>query len=178
MDQIIAQIIGYVALLFIILSFQKNKRTTLLLIMLAGLLLFTIHYALLGAWTGSLANLIEAGVVFIAYKKETNTWAQKTWWLYLFIGLYIITGVFTTKSWIDVLPIIAQTFGAIAVWQIKARRIRFLMLLPRLLWFIYNLTVGSQAGVITEVLVTVSVLVGIARFDVIPRFSKKKQKVD
>lgn len=77
MDQLIAQGVGYLALLFVILSFQKKTRTTLLLVMLAGLILFTIHYALIGAWTGSLMNLIEAAMVFVAYKKETQAWAQK-----------------------------------------------------------------------------------------------------
>lgn len=168
MDQFVAQGVGYLALLFVILSFQKNKRTTLLLVMLTGLLLFTVHYALIGAWTGSLMNLIEAGMVFIAYKKETKAWAQRVFWLYFFIGLYVISGVFTVKGWIDVLPVLAQAFGAVAVWQTSARAIRFLMLAPRPLWFIYNLAVGSQAGVVAEVLITTSVVIGIVRFDILP----------
>lgn len=170
---------GYAALLFVILSFQKNKRSALLLIMLAGLLLFTVHYILLGAWTGALMNLIEAGVVFIAYKKDTSKWAEHPAWLYGFIGLYIIFGVVSFKAPVDVLPIVAQAFGAIAVWQTNARAIRFLMLVPRPLWFTYNLVVGSQAGIVAEIFIGASVLIGIARFDIAPlvlRLRKRSSK--
>ena len=172
MQEIIGQIIGYLALLVVIYSFQRNKRSTLLFIMLAGLLLFVISYALLRAWTGSLANLIEFGVTFVAYKKENKAWAKKSYWLYVFIGLYILTGALTARSLVDALPIIAQTFGAIAVWQTNTRAIRFLMLIPRPLWFTYNFAVGAQAAMIAEVLIFASVMTGIIRFDIL----KQKEK--
>jgi hypothetical protein len=175
MHQVIVQGVGYLALLFVILSFQKNNRVTLLLLMLTGVVLFTVHYSLLGAWTGALANLIEAGITFIAYKKETEQWAQRAFWLYLFIGLYVVTGVLVAHDWIDLLPVVAQTFGAIAVWQTSARTIRFLMLVPRPLWFSYNLVVGSQAGVVAELFILASVVAGILRFDVLPLITGRKK---
>ena len=171
-NQVIVQGIGYLALLFFLLSFQKNKRVNILLLMLAGLVFFVIHYSLLKAWTGALMNLIEAGIVFIAYKKEKSSWAKQKMWLYVFILIYIIAGVITVKSLVDFLPIIAQIFGAIAVWQTNPRTIRFIMLAPRPLWFIYNFMVGSYAGMTTEVLILASVLIGIFRFDIL----KQKKK--
>lgn len=167
MNQFIIQGIGYLALLFVILSFQKNKRVTILLIMLVGLLLFVVHYSLLHAWTGAVMNLIEAGVVFVSYKKETQEWAKKKIWLYVFILAYIVSGALTMKSYVDFLPVIAQTFGAVAVWQTNSRAIRFLMLAPRPLWFTYNFMVGSYAGMTAEILILASVLIGIVRFDIL-----------
>lgn len=176
MDQWLAQGVGYLALLFVILSFQNNNRVRLLLIMLTGVLLFVVHYALLGAWTGSLMNLVEAGMVFIAYKKETEAWAGRIFWLYLFIGLFVAGGILTAKSWIDFLPVLAQAFGAIAVWQTSARAIRFLMLVPRPLWFLYSVPVGSYAGMVTELFIFVSVVVGIMRFDILPLVTGRKKR--
>lgn len=167
MHQVIIQGIGYLAVVCVILSFQKNKRINILLIMLMGLLLFVVHYALLGAWIGSLMNAIEAGMVFVAYKKETERWAQNRIWLYVFIGLFIVAGAFTAKSSIDLLPAIAQIFGTVAVWQTSPRAIRLIMLAPRPLWFIYNLTVSSYAGMTAEVLILLSVVIGIIRFDIL-----------
>ncbi len=172
MNQVIAQSIGFLALLFVILSFQKKERTQLLIIMLVGLLLFVVHFSMLSAWTGALMNLVEAGVVLISYKRETAAWAQKRFWPYLFTGTYILAGLLTFNSSPDILPIVAQVFGAIAVWQKNPRLIRFLMLLPRPLWFIYNLIVGSYAGMVTEVLILISVLTSIIRFDVLRRPKK------
>ena len=172
MHEIIGQVVGYIALVVVIFSFQRNKRSALLAIMLTGLLLFVISYAFLHAWTGSLANLIEAGVTFVAYKKETKAWAKKSFWLYTFIGLYVVTGALAVKSLADALPIIAQIIAAIAVWQTSTRAIRFLILIPRPLWFTYNLVVGAQAGMIAEILIFISVIVGIIRFDILKQEEK------
>lgn len=173
MNQVIVQGIGYLALLFVLLSFQKSKRINILLLMLVGLILFVIHYSLLNAWTGALMNLAEAGVVFVSYKKETKAWAKKKLWLYVFILAYIISGAFTTKSFVDLLPIVAQIFGALAVWQTNPRTIRFIMLIPRPLWFIYNLIVGSYAGMTAEIFILASVLIGIVRFDILSKSTKR-----
>lgn len=176
MNQIIIQGIGYIALLFIILSFQKNKRVNILLFMLAGLVLFVVHYCLLRAWTGAIMNLIEAGVVFVAYKKEEKAWAKSKLWPYIFVLLYLVAGVITSKNPIEFLPVIAQIFGSIAVWQTNPRAIRFIMLVPRPLWFVYNLVVGSYAGMTAEILILASVIVGIIRFDILGKSVKKAKK--
>ncbi len=173
MNQIIIQGIGYLALLCVILSFQRNSRVKILLLMLVGVVLFVLHYALLGAWVGSLMNLIEAAVVFVAYKKEASKWPQAKYWLYIFIAMFITAGILTGKSWVDGLPVMAQIFGTIAVWQASPRLIRFIMLVPRPLWFIYNFTVGSYAGMTAEVFILISVLIGIIRFDVLGKPENK-----
>lgn len=144
--------------------------------MLAGLVLFVVHYCLLGAWTGALMNLIEAGVVYLAYKKEEKAWARLKFWPYFFIFLYIVAGVVTLKTSADFLPVVAQIFGAIAVWQSNPRAIRFIMLAPRPLWFIYNFIVGSYAGMTAEVFILASVLIGIIRFDILGKSLKGSKK--
>ena len=173
MNQVIIQGIGLLALLFVILSFQKNKRVTLLLFMLTGLVLFVAHYSLLRAWTGALMNLIEAVVVFVAYKKETKSWAKHKSWLYIFIFLFITAGIFTSKTLIGFFPVLAQIFGTVAVWQKNPRAIRFIMLAPRPLWFVYNFVVGSYAGMIAEIFILLSVVTGIVRFDILGKATKQ-----
>ena len=174
MHQIIVQGVGYLALLFVLLSFQGRKRVQILLAMLTGVLLFVLHYSLLHAWTGALMNAIEASVVFVSFKKEKSTWANNKLWLYVFISLYVLAAALTVKNPVDVLPIIAQISGAIAVWQTNPRSIRFIMLIPRPLWFVYNLAVGSQAGAVAEVFMLSSVLAGIVRYDILKKKSKSE----
>ena len=169
MHPIIAQGLGYLALFFVILSFQKNRRRSVLWLMLVGVLLFVVHYSLLHAWTGALMNIIEAGVVYVAYQKEKAAWAKKSYWPYLFIALFIIAGLMASRTLISCLPILAQIFGTIAVWQKSPRSIRFIMLAPRPLWFIYNFAVGSQAGMVAEVFILASVVSGIVRFDILKK---------
>jgi hypothetical protein len=172
MNEITIQTLGLVAVLFIFLSFQKNKRITLLVLMLVGLLIFTVYYILLHAYVGAIMNLIEASMVFVAYKKEDRKWAQYKIWPFLFIAIFIVAGTLNTKSWVDLLPITAQIMGTIAVWQTNPRAIRFIMLVPRPLWFAYNLTVGAYAGMLAEIIITISVVIGIIRFDIFKIKSK------
>jgi hypothetical protein len=167
MNSVIIQGVVYVALIFVLLSFQRNKRVSILLTMLVGLVLFVVHYSLLHAWTGALLNLLEAGVVYVSFAKETNRWAQRAFWPYLFCTLIVVAGFMTSKSYVDWLPAVAQLFGTFAVWQKNPRYIRFIMLAPRPLWFLYNLSVGSQAGMVAEVFILLSVLTGIVRFDIL-----------
>lgn len=144
--------------------------------MFAGLALFVVHYCLLRAWTGAIMNLIEAGVVFVAYKKEDKAWAKLKFWPYAFVFLYITAGLLTSKAPTDFLPIVAQIFGSIAVWQTNPRAIRYIMLVPRPLWFVYNLLVGSYAGMTAEILILASVVLGIIRFDILGKSVKKTKK--
>ena len=172
MNQMFTQGIGFLALFFVILSFQKRERQALLWVMLMGLLLFVAHFSLLNAWTGSFMNLIEVGIVFVSFKKDAVVWAQWRFWSHIFIFAYIIAGFITFKTVSDILPVIAQIFGAVAVWQKNPHAIRFIMLIPRPLWFIYNFIVGSYAGMVTEVFILLSVVVGIIRFDILGQTQK------
>lgn len=172
-SQIIIQGMGFVALLFIILSFQSDKRSRILIYMIIGVLLYVLHYILLHAWIGALMNFIEAGVVYVSHQKETKKWAMQKFWPYVFIVLFIIAGVITSKTFIDMLPVVAQALGTIAVWQKSNKAIRLIMLSPRPLWFAYNFFVGSYAGMASEIFIFLSVMTGIVRFDILRKSAKK-----
>jgi len=175
-NQVNIQGIGYLALLFVIFSFQKNKRVTILSFMLCGLVLFVVHYFLLRAWTGALMNFIESGMVYVSYQKETKIWAKQKFWPYIFILLFIVAGLITSRTLVGVFPVLAQILGTIAIWQKNPRTIRFIMLTPRPLWFLYNFVVGSYAGMTTEVFIFLSVVTGIVRFDFLGKSNKLNKK--
>lgn len=143
--------------------------------MLAGLVLFAVHYSLLHAWTGMTLNLIEALMVYVSYQGETKPWAKQKFWPYVFILLFIIAGLAISRTLIGILPIIAQSFGTIAAYQKNPRAIRFIMLVPRPLWFLYNLSVGSYAGMVTEIFILLSVVIGIIRFDILGKDTQPKE---
>jgi hypothetical protein len=165
MNQIVTQGVGGLALFFAVLSPQFKKRSLILLSLIAGLILWVVHYSLLNAWTGSVMNAIEAAAVCVSFQKDTKTWAQWKLWPYVFAVAYVSTGIATGISVVNFLPIVAQVIAVVAVWQIKPRRIRLLSLLPRPLWFVYNLIVGSYAGILAELFITISIVAGIIRHD-------------
>lgn len=170
MNQVVIQGIGFLALFFYTLSFQHKDRKKLLIWLLIGTVLWTIHYSFLNAWTGALLNAIEGFQALIFYQRDKKKWADSKLWIYIFIFLFVIGGIVTWTNYYDALPIVAMILGTFALWNKETKLIRFFMLAPRPLYFIYNLVVGSYAGMVTEVLILLSILVGMLRLDI---FKKK-----
>ncbi len=173
MNQIIVQGIGYIALLFVILSFQKNKRSNILLYQIIANIVFILHFSLLHAWTGVVMNVISALRTIIFYQKDTKVWAQRTVWMYGFMGAFILAGLITWTNYASLFALVAGVTDTLALWKKSAKSIRFFMLIPRPLWFSYDFLVGSYPGMTTEVVVLASVLIGILRFDI----PNKKRKL-
>lgn len=166
-NNVLIQGVGYLALFFVILSFQKNKRRLILLYLAIAQVFFAIHFALLNAWTGVALDSIAAFRTFIFYKKETKSWGKNIIWYYLFLILFGLSGLFVWEGYHSLLPALAMIIDTVALWKENTKSIRFIMLTPRLMWFAYNFIVGSQAGMVTEIMVLLSVIIGIIRFDVL-----------
>jgi len=161
---LLAQIIGFLALSLVILTFQSNKRKTMQHLKIIASGLFFLHFALLGAWTGATMNIITAIRSYIFKDRFSKSWAGKTLWLYFFIIIFIIAGIFTWEGYRSLLPIVGMIIGTIAFWMKSPRQIRLLILFSSPCWLIYNLLVHSYAGIITEIVTLSSVIISMARF--------------
>lgn len=156
---IAAQTIGFIALAVAILVFQNNDRRKMLYLQLLAALLFAIHFGLLGAWTGVAMNLI-GGLRSAVFMRT-----QRRVWLYGFMIIFIVAGGVTWQSVYSILPIIGMLTGTIAFWMQSASWIRYHALISPPAWFVYNAIVGSYPGMIAEVLIFTSIIIGIERFD-------------
>lgn len=167
MSGLVIQIIGFIASFFIIYSFQKEKRKSLLLFFFLGQVLFVIHFGLLGAKTAMAMNAVAALRTIIFSQKGSKSWAENGYWVLFFIALFWLAGFLAwegNRSW---LLVIASTFESYALWKNKTKHIRFLMIMPRPFFFSYNLIVGSYAGMLAEIIMLISIIIGIIRFDII-----------
>lgn len=174
MVQIIGQSIGFIALIISIFIFQKNKRTTMLYILMTSSFLFMVHYLLLGAVTGAAMNLISTIRNYIFSKKDKCSWANSSLWLYFFIGVFIISGLITWEGYISILPIIGMISGSISFWISDPRKIRLVALIAPPLWFTYNFLSHSYSGMIAEILNVTSITIGIIRFDIMKKDEELK----
>ena len=66
----------------------------------------------------------------------------------------------------DVLALIGAPLQTIALWMKKPRYIRILMLIASPMWLLYDLYYKSYAGVITECIVMISIVIAIVKYDV------------
>ncbi|MBQ8382669.1 MAG: YgjV family protein [Clostridia bacterium] len=162
---LIARIVGYVAMATVCLSFQvKNPRGTLW-VMAAATGLFSIHFALLGAVTGCILNALNvlrnlAILCTDAHKlsgKIAMHVLSPAYWAAPFVFL-LLPGV--TVGIPDFVLGVIMTIASYVFWHQNATSIRvvhFFAVSPG--WMVYNVLAGSIPGVITETLNMLSVVV-------------------
>ncbi len=86
--------------------------------------------------------------------------------LYLFVFLFVGFGLFSWQGWYSFLPMIGMVAETIGLWMKRPFAVRAVNLFPRPCWLLYNIIVGSYAGMATEMFLAVSIVIGIIRHDI------------
>lgn len=167
MNWVFIQIIGFIGLLFVVISFQKDRRQFTLISQMISALFFTAHFSLLNAYSGAAMNGISAARAYVFNLRDSKQWIDKKLVMYLFIGFFWSAGLLTWQNYFSVLPIISMTLECFALWNKNTRYMRWLFLAARPTWIIYDVLVGSYAGLATEAFIVGSVVTAIIRFDVL-----------
>lgn len=160
---LLVQLIGFVALALSLSVYQVNKRGAMLSLDLGAATLWALHFALLGAWTGAAMNTIGA-TRNLVYKSSTRHWAFPA----TFVGLF---GVGTGFAWwlgdgpLSLLPLTGMIAGTLAFWQQRPTWVRVASLVSAPMWLTYNAIRGSVPGILIEVVLIISPLIGLYRFD-------------
>ncbi len=137
-----------------------------------GQLIFLVHFIALEAWTAVAMNSVGAVRTLIFQFREDKKWAQSNFWPLFFILAFIVFGGIAWEAWYSILPITAMSIETFGLWMKNTKAIRIINLFPHPPWFTYNLIQGSWPGIATEVLLFLSILIGIWRFDI----GKSKQR--
>lgn len=165
----IAQGIGLIALLFLVLSFISRNRSDILSHQITGSVIYMLHFAFLSAWTGVAMNGIVALRNWVFGKNGTHAWAKHQGWMWAFMALSIGALLFVWEGYISLLPATAMVVGTYARWQHEEWRLRLLALLGVVLWIPYTVAVYSYAGTLTQIVMGIAGVYGILRHDT-PRF--------
>jgi hypothetical protein len=160
---VLAQIIGATGLLLALSVFQVNKRKSMLKIGISASMLYTIQYILLGAFTGAAMNVVGTTRGYVYYKVIPSK--KHRWVLLTFIGVACLGALFTWEGPISWLALAGSICGGFSVWHKNPKYIRRWALLGPPLWFAYNGISGSYPGMVSEVIMLSSNLMGEYRFD-------------
>ena len=162
--EFIAQIIGFIALIFAMVSYQMKTQKGIVLIQIVSCAFFAVHFLMLDAFTGALLNLIGA-VRSVVFANKDKKWGKSNWWIVVFSIISVVAIAFTWEGYISLLPMAGMVLTSIA-WGIeKASLVRLISFPSSPLWIIYNLSSRSTAGVLTEVFVMVSIITAMIRLD-------------
>ena len=175
---IVAQLIGFVAMFFSLISFQAKTRGGIIALQILSNSILVVQYFLLGYSTGEVyysavvANFI--GLFRNAIYSMRGKWkiARSKVVPAVAILLFIVSGIFTYKTPFDILPIFSMCVSSIAFFMREERLIRYLSVLVILPWVVYSIYAGNIASIISDSMNLLSVLIAIIRFDIFFRDSK------
>ena len=159
----IIQIIGLIGTFLFFISFQCKSNKNLFRVQFVSYLCYTLHLLLLGAITGGISYILNTIRSFCLGSQNEKLKSKKM--CMLICTLQLVGMAFTWSGWISMLPVMANIAATIAGYSNNARKIRLAgMLINSPLWIVYDLIVGSWAGILDEVVSELSMIISIIRY--------------
>ncbi len=178
---VIAQIIGIIAMVFNISSYQFKEQKRVIACQLIGSGLFSIHFFMLGAYIGGLLNAIALVRAIVFLRKDIFK-TERIEWLIGFIVVYVLSYVLTftvfgkefnvLNAFIEVLPVVGMTAMTIAFRSKSTKVTRLAGLVSSPSWLVYNIVNFAIGAICCEVFSLISIIVGLIRID----GGKRRQK--
>lgn len=162
-DQIGIQAIGLMGTVLFFLSYQCQRNRDLFRVQFLSYLFYTTHLILLGALTGGVSYILNGVRSFCLGSKMEFARSRKM--CGILCALQLLTLLFTWSGWLSCLPVAANIAATVGGYTHNARKIRMVNLCVNSpLWILYDVMVGSWAGVLDELVSDGSVLLSILRY--------------
>ena len=163
MSNIFIQVIGLIGTALFFLSFQCKSNNNLFRVQFLSYLFYTIHLILLGAITGGISYIINTFRSFCLGSKIEFARSKKM--CVIICIMQLIALAITWSGWISLLPVAANIAATVGGYTHNARKIRIVgMFVNSPLWIIYDIIVGSWAGILDEVVSEISMIISIIRY--------------
>ena len=170
-NQLIAQLLCFIGTIIVVIGMQQKKYKYIVICKISNEFLSSVHYLLLGGYTGMLANFASCftnGCYYFRIKKGKSTLPFQI----IFGTMFVIIGVLSWHGPISIFVVLAKLISSVSLGIKNPRIIRILNLISNPCWLVYNIFVGSIVGMIADSMVTISVLIAVIRLDI---FSKKER---
>jgi hypothetical protein len=179
LTEIVAMIIGLVAVTVFLLSFQQKTRGKIIAFNATSRVLYIVQYILLGAFSGAVLDVLGIVASLLAGVRDNPKLKR---YMKLLIPLmyiaFIVAGVFTYKSPLDLFALFAVMLHTGAFFLTDERKIRMLSLAGSPLWLVYNLTSLAIGSAIGDALSICSIGIAIYRYDYLPHKKAKLSQTD
>ncbi|MBR5372945.1 MAG: YgjV family protein [Oscillospiraceae bacterium] len=157
--------IGFVAVAVFILSYQIRSNRRLFLLQLIGSALFCLQFCLLDAKSGCLSLAVNILRNALMMKYKDWAWVRQKWCPAVIILLFTAVLLATWNGPVSLLAFTASVSSTAAYWSDSPRRIRMVNLVcASPCWLIYDVIVCSLAGIVSESITILSILISFIRF--------------
>ena len=165
---ILAQIFGFLGMVFMIVSFQLNQKQKLLKWQIWSCAMYVVQYLCLGALSGGLMNLVALIRNYLYSKLKTIPKPL----IFTILIIVILLGIIFYQGPISLLPIAATCLFTIGLTSKNLTLIRLTDVISCLFYIIYNINVAAYVGLVATILELTFTLIAMIRLD----FRGKKRK--
>ena len=163
MKFIFVQGIGILGTVLFFLSYQCKRNKNLFRVQFVSYLCYTAHLLMLGAVTGGISYILNTVRSFCLGSKYAVLKGNAA--CAVLCALQLVTLYFTWDGWWSVLPVAANIAATVGGYTHNPRKIRVVgMLVNSPLWIVYDIAVGSWAGVLDELVSEASMILSICRY--------------
>ena len=165
-----AHILGVLAVIAFLLSFQFKTRRNIIAVNLTSRLLYILQYIFLGAFEGAVLDFMGLLLSFFAgYKEKAFISKHINIIIPVIIVLLITTGLALYENIFSLFAIFGIVFEVIALWLTKEKNIRILSMFAAPFWLAYNLANSAYGSAAGNILVMISIAIAMVRLDFNPR---------
>lgn len=162
MKFILIQAVGFLGTILFFLSYQFKSNKMLFRVQFVSYVCYTIHLLMLGAVTGGISYILNTVRSFCLGSQ--NTFLKSKTMCYIICALQLLTLAATWEGWWSVLPVAANIAATIGGYTYNGKKIRIAgMFLNSPLWILYDILVGSWAGILDEIVTEASMILSIYR---------------
>jgi len=160
---IVIQSIGILGTVLFFLSYQCKQNKNLFRVQFVSYLCYTLHLLMLGAITGGVSYVLNTLRSFCLGSK--HAFLKGKLMCAVICALQVLTLIFTWNKWWSILPVAANIAATIGGYTYNGQKIRIAgMFINSPLWIIYDILVGSWAGIIDETVTEASMILSIYRY--------------
>ena len=165
--KLLPQIVGLLAVISFLLSYQQKKRQNILALNVTSRLLYIIQYIMLGAYGGATLDVLGVVSSIAAGNKENRFINKRMKAVVITINLFIlVVGLLFYKNIYSIFPIIGVRLHTNALWISNEKKIRRVSFLGSPFWLVYNLACSAYGSAIGDILTMVSIGIAIYKYDI------------
>ena len=155
--------IGILGTVLFFLSYQCRQNKNLFRVQFVSYLCYTTHLLLLGAITGGISYILNTVRSFCLGSKHSFLKGYRM--CAIICALQLVTLCFTWAGWWSILPVAANIAATIGGYTYNGQKIRAVgIFINSPLWILYDIIVGSWAGILDEVVSEASMILSICRY--------------
>jgi hypothetical protein len=163
--EILGHILGAVAVLLFVSSYQLFDKRKLLMVQTAATVMLSLQYLCLGAYSGLILSglCIVRNVVY--YKRDSVKLFRSRAIPFLFGAAMEVCSIFAWDGWHSVFILAGIAGNTVCMGLFDAQGLRKSILFTHPMIFTYNCFEGAVAGAINEGVSIISAAVGIIRYN-------------